>query len=527
MASIVLIAPTPPDISAFGVRSLSAYLRRSGHTTRLIFIPGSAGLLTADGSYVYQYDPDVIEQLADLCRGFDLIGVSFMTYYLDRAVQITRELKGKLRVPVIWGGIHATCKPEESLAHADMVCVGEGEIPLLSLLNNQSDIPGIWKRKTEGEWAAGGVSDLVQDLDGIPFCDFSNSDHYMYVPERKRILPMTDDLMKQALPLLPYHGNRLLRGFRIMADRGCPHHCGYCNVPSIKDLYRKTGRNYFRSRSVSHVIRELQQIRSRFPFVEAVQFFDDTFFARPIHWLQEFSELYPKKIGLPFYCQASPTTLRRDKLELLVNAGLVYVEMGIQTGSDTIRSIYNRSETSEQILHAAEMIHSFIPRLLPPDFHVIIDSPWETSLDLMDTVRLLYRIPKPYGLAISSLVFFPETELYRKAVADGFVQDQLKDIARKPFYIAPQKTYPHFLLYLMTFRHIPSRLIRYLMQDRWIRFAEKRDLAWAYKVLYAAGEVFRLADKGWTALRQGDFGRITSYFRKLRIHDPVVGGRKA
>jgi anaerobic magnesium-protoporphyrin IX monomethyl ester cyclase len=56
MSSIILITPTPPDISAFGVRSLSAFLRQAGHRTRIVFLPGSAGLLKKGGEYVYSYE---------------------------------------------------------------------------------------------------------------------------------------------------------------------------------------------------------------------------------------------------------------------------------------------------------------------------------------------------------------------------------------------------------------------------------------------------------------------------------------
>ena len=312
-----------------------------------------------------------------------------------------------------------------------------------------------------------------------------------------------------------------------MTDRGCPHSCHYCNVPVIKRIYEKTKMSYFRNRGVSHVIEELEWICTRYPFIEAIQFFDDTFFSRKIEWLEEFSDAYRNRIRLPFYCQASPTTLTQIKLDILMKAGMVYVEMGIQTGSSKIRSIYNRKETSRQIMDSTMMIHRKIPQLLPPDYHVIIDSPWEDNSDLLDTVKLLLEISKPFGLAISSLIFFPETELYHRAIADGFIHDELKEIARKPFYVAPQKSYPHFLLYLMTFQHIPKSIFKILMNDRILRFFERNQLSPLFRLAYIAGEGCRLIHKGMTALIQGDIERILNYFNKLRIKDTVVAGRKA
>lgn len=526
MSSIILITPTPPDISAFGVRSLSAFLRRAGHRTRLVFLPGSAGLLKERGEFVYCYEARVIDQLIELCKGFDFIGISFMTYYLDRAIQITQTVKKNLNIPVIWGGIHATCKPEEALLHADMVCVGEGETALTALLNGEKDIPGIW-RKTEFSVIRTGTGALIKYLDSLPFFDFSNEDHFIFKPENMSIVPLTYNQFERALPLLPYYGGKLLRGFRIMTDRGCPHQCHYCNVPFIKRMYENGEISYFRNRGVTHVVEELESILLRFPFIKAIQFFDDTFFARSIRWLTEFAASYRDRIGLPFYCQASPTTLSQAKLDILIEAGMVYVEMGIQTGSQRVRSFYNRKETSQQIIDGARMIHAALPRLLPPDYHVIIDSPWENSEDLFETIMLLQQIPKPFGLAISSLVLFPETELYRRALADGLIRDELKEIVRRPFYIAPKKSYMHFLLYLLTFQNIPKWMFKMLLKDCIIRFCERTDISIFYKTAYIFGESIRLADKGLKAITSGDLDRIFSYFKRKWIKDPVVAGRKA
>jgi radical SAM superfamily enzyme YgiQ (UPF0313 family) len=526
MSSIILITPTPPDISAFGVRSLSAVLRKAGHRTRIVFFPGSAGMLQENGDFVYHYDPGVIDALIELCRGFDYIGISFMTYYLDRAIQITQAVKKKYDIPVVWGGIHTTCKPEEALMYADMACVGEGETALTALLDGETDIAGFC-RKDGNKIVQTGTAPLIRELNSLPFFDFSNENHFIYTPENRHIELLTDDRFERVLPRLPYFHGKLVKSFRIMTDRGCPHRCNYCNVPAIKRMYENSGTPYFRNRNVPHVIDELELICTRFPFIEAVQFFDDTFFARKVRWLEEFSDSYRSRIQLPFYCQTSPTTLTQTKLDILMDAGMVYVEMGIQTGSQRIRHIYNREETSCQIVNSAEMIHRKIPQLLPPDYHVIIDSPWEDNSDLLDTVKLLQQIPKPFGLAISSLIFFPETELYHRAVAEGFIRDEFKEIARKPFYVAPQKSYPHFLLYLTTFQHIPEGIFRILLNDRVVRFFEKNDFMIFYKLAYFVGESSRLIHKGMISLAHGDFKRILDYFKKLKIKDAVVAGRKA
>ncbi|MBI4666703.1 MAG: B12-binding domain-containing radical SAM protein [Nitrospinae bacterium] len=529
-----LIAPAPPDISAFGARSLSAYLRSNGYETRVIFLPGSIGLLKEGGDYVYSYNKETLSSIARLCEGSALVGVSFMTSYYDRALQITEYLKSALPgVPLIWGGIHPSSKPEEALRVADMVCVGEGEEPLLKLMRRieageeLAGVEGIWTKKN-GAVVKTPLHPLVKALDDLPYFDFSNHEHYVLDRLSGQMEPLTDELFKHHLPLLPYFDGSLIRAFRTMTDRGCPHMCSYCNVTNIKQMYKDDNAAYFRSRSVENAMAELVAIKTRYPFVEAIQFFDDTFFARPLKQIESFAELYKEKVGLPFYCQASPNTLSEAKLSALVNAGLVYVEMGVQTGSDRIKKMYHRNESNEKILEATRLLKGYVEngKLMPPDYHVIIDNPWETEEDTLATARLLYDIPKPYGLCISSLVFFPQTELYNKALEDGIIEDEMKEIYRKPFYVPPKRTYMNFIIYLLTFQRFPKSLVKLLMSDGARSLFGGIRSGFLYGAFYAMGETARLAAKGLSALRRGDLGRIAAFLRKLVIHDPLVAGRK-
>ena len=531
MAAIVLLSPTPPDCSAFGVRSLQASLKAAGHDVRLILFPGSIGLSQEDGSYVYRYAEPVIEQALALTAGADLVGVSFFTNYFDRAVQLTAAVRERLGLPVVWGGVHATVRPLEALEHADFVCRGEGETALDALARavaagDPADaIPGVWTMGDEGV-VDNGLAPLVPDLNALPFFDFSGENQYALAPELGRVVPLDADFLARALPKLPSFGGRLRAAYRTMTDRGCPHACAYCNVPTVKTLFRGGGVPYFRHRSVEHVMAELRDVVARYPFIEAVQLFDDTFFSRRLDWLQSFAALYKRDIGLPLYCQASPTTLAADKLDVLIEAGLCYVEMGIQTGSPKMRKIFGRPEDDATVIAGANLLAARRDKLLTPDYHVIIDAPWEEPEDLLDTVRLLARLPKPFGLAIASLVYFPETDLYRRAKAEGRILHEETEIYRRPFYIAPRRSYPAFLLYLLTFQHIPPRLYAALLAPGCVRLFSRLNPVPLYKLAYALGETLRLAAKGVAALRQGDMGRIAAFVRRTLRHDPTVAGRK-
>jgi len=525
MNRITLLAPTPPDCSAFGVRSLSASLRAAGTPTRIVFLPGAMGRLRPDGGFAYAYTRKELAAVKDLCAGSALVGVSVMTPFFDRAAALSAAVR-QGRSPVVWGGVHATLRPAEALAHADFVCVGEGETALAALAAGQALPPGIYGR--DGA-AARAPSDFVPaplaaDLDSLPPFDFSCQEHYLVGPNQDA-RPLDAQLMDRLLPVVPGPGGRLRRVYRTMADRGCPHHCAYCNVPSVKALHASDPAPFFRHRSPEHVVAEIEAAQRRFPSMEAVQFFDDTFFAKPLTWFEDFAALYARRVGLPFYCQASPATLDERKLDRLLDAGLCFVEMGVQTGSEKMRRIFRRNVSNRRIEACARMIAARRTRLLPPVYHVIIDSPWETQEDLLDTVRLLAALPKPYGLAISSLVLFPGSELQARALAEGRLQDETAEVYRRPFHVPPHRTYAGFLLYLLSFRDFPAPLARLLLRPGLTSWFGRVEPVRFYRLGYGLGETCRLVGKGVRALARGDWRRITAWLGARLRGEPGSRGR--
>ena len=58
---VTLIAPTPPDVAAFGVRALSAYLKRYGKDVLTIFLPGGVEKFKYRAGFRYHYEEGIID----------------------------------------------------------------------------------------------------------------------------------------------------------------------------------------------------------------------------------------------------------------------------------------------------------------------------------------------------------------------------------------------------------------------------------------------------------------------------------
>jgi radical SAM superfamily enzyme YgiQ (UPF0313 family) len=129
---MALISPYT-SITMCSVRQLSACMKVAGHQVNLIFLPAYPKADARIRLKAEPYTPECMSSLAELCSDCDLVGISLMTDFHSAALQITRSLRGRVKAPVIWGGVHPSFTPEECLRHADMVCVGEGEEALVEL----------------------------------------------------------------------------------------------------------------------------------------------------------------------------------------------------------------------------------------------------------------------------------------------------------------------------------------------------------------------------------------------------------
>jgi len=236
------------------------------------------------------------------------------------------------------------------------------------------------------------------------------------------------------------------------------------------------GERYLRWRSWDSLFGELNTALKKMPFLNAVAFFDDSFFSQPTEVLEGFAERYSKEIGLPFATQSSPQTTNEAKMKALIGAGMTYIEMGIQTGSERISEMYQRKCSREQIMSAVNAINKYKDYMLVPDYHIILDNPWESTQDVLDTLFLILDIPRPFGFKPSSLVLYPGTGVYEKAIEEGLISDEYNEIYRKTFS-APYPTYLNFLISLCTFNSFPRIIIRLLANPLFIFMFQRKAMS--------------------------------------------------
>lgn len=383
------------DEWCLGLRTLSSVLRHEEHEVALAYLRSisemhdEAGKGDPEG---YHVPPGSVSgadfrALEQLVRDFKpgLIGIGLTSNYTGLAKKITALLRRASNAPIIWGGIDPTANPDIAIESADIVCMGEGEGAMAELAARlaggkpYADVANLWVR-IDGEIRRNPVRPLVENLDHLPLPDFENQGKY-YIHGG------------QAIPGgLPEVSN-LHEAYPILAGRGCPFSCTYCCNSMLRSLYGAAG--YVRTRSVDHVLGELERARRMNPNLKIIEFHDDVFAVKP-GWLEEFAEKYPRRIGLPFSCYTHANLCSRERVGLLKKAGIAFTIMGVQSGSKRfLEEIYQRKTSREDILQTARLLHE---AGIPTVIDLITWTPLDTEEDHRQTLELLLDLPSGYIL---------------------------------------------------------------------------------------------------------------------------------
>jgi radical SAM superfamily enzyme YgiQ (UPF0313 family) len=386
-----------------GIEYLSAVLKKAGHRTSLAFDPAlfnTFHLMNDRLRKVFDHREELVDRILDSHP--DLIGISSLSEDYGWGCMMAERIKKKKDVPIIFGGKHPTSVPDIVIKEdfIDYVCVGEGEEAMVELADalkegkDTTSIPNIWAKRN-GEIFSNEPRKLIQDLDSLPFADKD-----IFYDEHKGFS----------------------RIYTISSSRGCPHACTYCHNSLLRRIYEGKG-PYLRRRSVDNVIEELKLAQKKYN-IKKVYFLDEIF-VYDIKWLREFVEKYKKSLGLPFGCEVYSTFVNEEVVALLLSAGCLAVDMGIQTISEDLRKRnLRRAGTNEQIKTALKL---FKKTKIFMYVGVIIGLPEQTQDEVLEMARFFNR-HRPDMILTSWLRYYPRTEIIEIAKKCGDLAEE--DVAR-------------------------------------------------------------------------------------------------
>jgi radical SAM superfamily enzyme YgiQ (UPF0313 family) len=487
-------------IVSVGFRKIAAYVKSLNADTTVYYVSEGkyrslrAMIAGRQGQGSDLRGEDVRAIAAPLARA-DLVGFSSMTGYAGLTERLIRQVRAlNPGTFVVWGGIHPIIVPEAAIQHADAICTGEGEFAFAEFLEafragkDHTGTRNFWFNQ-DGQVRRNGFRPLMtgEEMSALPLPHYGGEE-FIYAPGRGFERMTTRHYVRQ---------NGL--SYSTVWSIGCPFHCTYCG--NTRFIENDEGYRRIRHPGVPHLIAEIEQAIRVHPHIATVVFQDDSFMALPLAVLAEFAAEYRKRIDLPFSVQGViPSYVRRDKLEILLAAGLNRVRMGIQNGSQRILEFYERKTPPARIEAAAALLAEYRRYMIPPAYDVILDNPIETREDVATNLEFLNRLARPFTLNVFSLRSIPNTVLEKRMAERGISLDEIS-----ANYVQNVPTLANCMVYLLAIGRVPRWLFEPLARRALPMTAPQpkyRRLLMLLRTLY-------LTVRGLSHMRFLDFSVIT------------------
>ena len=332
-------------------------------------------------------------------RNIDNIDEANTITFLQEIRELIAVIRQYSKGMIVLGGSGFTILPGEFMVRldADFGIIGEGE--RLQLLLE--------------------ALERNEHVDGIPGIVTKNTP-LMFTE------PWSRSFQRGALPDHSYIPFYLRRGgmLNMQTKRGCPFHCIYCTYPHIEGTqFRFTDPG-----EVAATARMLQDAGARYLYMT-----DSTFNGSYEHSLEVAAAFRKAGVSIPWGGFFTPTTPPPDYYHILADAGLMHVEFGTESLSDTVLASYKKP------FHVDDVYFSHREALaagLHVAHYLMTGGPGENEETLRKTLTNADKLVKTVFFIFNGIRIYPHTALYSLALKEGQIEPD-RDLLEPVFYWSP------------------------------------------------------------------------------------------
>jgi len=328
----------------------------------------------------------------------DLVGISQMTSeyatIAHKAAEIVKHVNKD--IIVLMGGVHVTTMYLDVMkdTNIDYAITGEGEYvfkDFIKYLNNEGPFPtkGMVYRKDNSEVKAL-PKELIQDMDALPFVDYSFVDFKDYGNKTQRY-------SLDAPTEFPF--------IRMPSSRGCPVGCTFCQVENI------SGAPY-RSYSPVRLVEEMEHLQKYYG-IKYFNFDDDNAFYDKKRTKEIMRLLIDRKLDLKFKASGvSVFCLDNEVVDLLAMANCEMINIAIESGVE--RVLKDIVEKPVKLQKVTEMIKYCKSKGIFMVANFIIGFPGESWDEIRQTLKFAETCGADY-VKIYIAIPIHGTKLYEMA----------------------------------------------------------------------------------------------------------------
>lgn len=235
---------------------------------------------------------------------------------------------------VIMVGAHATVMPEETIrlseGSVDVIALGEYDYTVKEIIDNSGDfsrVHGIAYLES-GNINFTETRLPIENLDELPFPAWQHLDIKNYYDASK---------------LYPY--------LDIIAGRGCPFGCSFCQLPQL--MFG----NKYRLRSAKNIVDEMEYDLKLFPSLRRGEFFfeDDTFTANKKRAWELCEEILKRNLIITWSANARTDLHGLELFKLMKRAGFRMFIVGFESGSQKMLDRMGKKASLEDSIKFMEV----------------------------------------------------------------------------------------------------------------------------------------------------------------------------
>jgi radical SAM superfamily enzyme YgiQ (UPF0313 family) len=386
---LLLIAPTQPTVDEY-----SASIGTTLYSAPVLAVHRLQQYIEHTSTHTVDVFDNIIEGDIDpaVFNNYDYIGFSITSYSLTNDLKLMQKAyETNPSAVLIAGGVAATLDFATIFRKSKVtyVVLGYGERQLLSILNGESDIPGVISRKFALPITNEELSSYYLNM------DFSRLNYERYW---KRV----EDLHVNP----PYDR---IRTVRLVTSSHCNKKCSFCSVRSWAEM--ATGQHCnVAMLSAPDLIQLIKNIQRDVPTARSIYFCEDDFLEnkqRAVDYMK-----FAATTGLRHMIQTHSSRIKdQDTIKMLAEGNTKIITLGIES---VIPRVLRTMDKQNDIEHLPQVITWCKELGIEPHLLIILFCQDITINELLETAKILRKLID-LGASISinpNLYPYPGSTLY-------------------------------------------------------------------------------------------------------------------
>ena len=314
-----------------------------------------------------------------------IVGItSFTGPMLKGALELAEYTRKHTNATIVWGGVHASILPEETLANecVDVVVMFEGDLTFLELISNLDSLEN--------------VAGIMYKKDGKVF----KNPRRALIPDLGVLPPMPWHLVDAEAYVIPWA--QAERTLPIISSRGCPYRCTFCYNLVFND-------QSWRPFPLARVQNEIDTLSARHKLdgirLDASDLFIGPGAAGRAMSLDIVRHAHSK--GLKWAVQVRTNQIDEKLLHQFKDLGCNYIFYGIESGSKRILKEIYKDIRVDNIRKVVNLTNELDIKCAAG---VMYDFPGETLDEFRETVDLFKQTS--ILVRFSALQPYPGTPIY-------------------------------------------------------------------------------------------------------------------